>query len=607
MATQHNGHVSAAEQLSDLLLRWHELRAEGREPSPEELCADCPELAAEVRQQIEALQSMEAILDLDRQAGDERRPPAEDTWTTQFPGDDRSEARRAGAGAVSIPGYEILEVLGEGGMGVVYKARQVALNRLVAIKMTLAGPHARPEQLARFRTEAEAVAQLRHPNVVQIYEVGDCAGQPYFSMEYLDGGTLAQKLSTSLLPARQAAQLIATLADAVHAAHQRGIIHRDLKPANILLQKDEGRRMKDEAPQDPDSSFILHPSSFQAKITDFGLAKQLNDVKGQTQTGAIMGTPSYLSPEQAEGKTREIGPATDLYALGAILYEMLTGRPPFQGESTLDILEQVRLQEPVPPGRLQRKVPRDLETICLKCLAKDPKKRYACAADLSEDLRRYLAGQPILARPTPPWERGAKWAQRKPALAALLAVSAAAVLSLLIGWAVFTAQLRDQRDFAKEQERQAQTNLKIAEAERREAQQQRDAAEAQHHRAEVVLVRCLAAVDAQAEATEIGRATKDATGEKGSIFYVLARFYAATAATYRTDAELTPEDRRKLADQYVANAFRHLQKAHTYRYFDKADNLRHLKQDADLDTLRPLPQFKKLLAQVEGEGKGQGP
>ena len=276
----------------------------------------------------------------------------------------------------AVPGYELLGVLGRGGMGVVYKARQAALKRLVALKMILAGGHAGAEELARFRLEAEAVARLQHPNIVQIYEIGEYQNRPFFSLEFVDGGSLAAKLAGNPLPPREAAKLAETLARAMQAAHAAGIVHRDLKPGNVLLSADGT-----------------------PKIADFGLAKRLEDDSGQTRTGAVMGTPSYMAPEQAAGQTKAIGPPTDVWALGAILYECLTGRPPFRGASVLETLELVRTQEPVPPSSLQPKVPRDLETICLKCLEKEPAKRYAAAGALADDLGRFLTDKPITARP----------------------------------------------------------------------------------------------------------------------------------------------------------------------------------------------------------------
>jgi eukaryotic-like serine/threonine-protein kinase len=338
----------------------------------------------------------------------------------------------------SIPGmpqhvgdYEILGVLGRGGMGVVYKARQKRLNRIVALKMILGGLHAGDEDLRRFRQEAEASARLQHPNIVQIHEVGEMDGKPYFSLEYVDGGCLANKMANEPQPAFSAAQLIEILARAMHYAHQRGIVHRDLKPANILL-----------ATAPPDGSATAPVTSFGIpKVTDFGLAKRMDVDLGQTQTGAIMGTPSYMAPEQAGGRIREIGPATDIYALGAILYDLLTGRPPFKANTLADTLQQVQMAEPVSPGRLQPQVPRDLATICLKCLNKEPKKRYESSMALAEDLGRFLAGEPIRARPTSLLERGFKWSKRHPSLAALIAVCILSFVGLGIGGWYYAASL----------------------------------------------------------------------------------------------------------------------------------------------------------------------
>ncbi len=330
-------------------------------------------------------------------------------WSTIHPEANSKESPAAcGQSLPQIPGYEILGVLGRGGMGVVYKARQIKLNRVVALKMILAADHAGGDQLARFRIEAEAAASLKHPNVVYIYEVGEQAGLPYFAMEYVEGGSLAQQLAGGPAPPRRAAETVAELALAIHRAHQQGIIHRDLKPANVLLTADGT-----------------------PKITDFGLAKRLDVDPGHTQSVAIMGTPSYMAPEQAQGRIREIGPAADIYALGAILYEFLTGRPPFRAASIMDTLLQVMEAEPVPPSRLQAKTPRDLETICLKCLAKEPRRRYPSAEALAEDLRRFLDSKPVTARPVSTLERAWKWAKRRPALAALLVTGQLLVLALL--------------------------------------------------------------------------------------------------------------------------------------------------------------------------------
>jgi WD40 repeat protein len=354
----------------------------------------------------------------------------------------------------SLPGYEILGELGRGGMGVVYKARQVGLQRPVALKMILAGAHAGPQELARFRREAEAVAQLQHPHIVQIYEVGEQEGRPYFSLEFVNGGSLAQKLAGKPRPARQAAQLVRTLARAVHAAHQRGIIHRDLKPANVLLTADGT-----------------------PKVTDFGLAKRLDAGPGLTESGAIMGTPSYMAPEQAEAKKKAIGPATDVYALGAILYEMLTGRPPFKAETPLDTILQVISKEPVPPSRLQAKVPHDLETICLKCLRKEPSKRYGSAIELAGELRRYLQDQPIQARRTGVVERSWRWCRRNRAVAGLLS---AVLITLFLGTVVasfFAVRATANAQKSQENEQRALALKRDADAARVQAIEDRERVE----------------------------------------------------------------------------------------------------------------------------------
>jgi hypothetical protein len=313
--------------------------------------------------------------------------------------------------------YEILEEIGRGGMGIVYRARHVRLQRVVALKMLLGGCFTDNDQCQRFRAEAEAVARLQHPQIVQLFEIGEHevdAGVPcpYFTLEFVEGGSLDQRLAGRPLPPRQTAAWLELLARAVHHAHQQGIIHRDLKPSNVLLTGDG-----------------------QPKICDFGVAKLVTGSDLKTISGTILGTAEYMAPEQAEAKDR-LGPACDIYARGAILYEMLSGRPPFKGATTLDTLNQVRTQEPVPIRGLQPLVPRDLETICLKCLEKEPGKRYATAAALAKDLRRFQAQEPIIARPVRWWERALKWGRRRPAVAALAAaVVAAVVLGLAgVGW-----------------------------------------------------------------------------------------------------------------------------------------------------------------------------
>ena len=319
----------------------------------------------------------------------------------------------------TVSGYEILSVLGRGGMGVVYKARQLRLKRLVALKMILAGSHAGPNDLARFRTEAEAVARLHHPNIVQIFEVGESGGLPYFSLEFVAGGSLAKLMDGTPLKPNRAAEILEQLARAMHHAHERDIIHRDLKPANVLMAVNGT-----------------------PKITDFGLAKKLEgSIDQRTKSGAVMGTPSYMAPEQAEGKIDEISEATDVYALGALLYEMLTGRPPFKAETHLDTIMQVVAEEPVSPRRLQSKVPRDLEIICLKCLEKKPAKRFSSAKALAEDLQRFLNREPIQAKSLGFLGRTWKFAKKYPVFAAMVGIFILGIFltTILAIWAINAA------------------------------------------------------------------------------------------------------------------------------------------------------------------------
>lgn len=442
--------------------------------TPEDVCRDYPELLPELQKKWQAFRIIDA------QVG------------AVFP-DIRTEPH-AGAiapvtppnGLPQIPGYEVEAILGHGGVGVVYKARQLALDRSVAVKMLLAGPYAGPQDLARFRRETAALACLRHPNIVQVYDAGDAEGRPFYTMELIDGGSLAQKLAGTPQAARFAATLLATLAEALHVAHQVGIVHRDLKPANIMLTADGT-----------------------PKIADFGLARRVEGDAELTQTGVPVGTPNYMAPEQARGQARGIGPAVDVYALGAILYELLTGRPPFRGATPTETLLQVIHHDPAPPARLNGKVSRDLETICLKCLQKDPSKRYPTASDLAADLGRFLRHEPIRARPTGQMEHFVRWVRRRPAAAGLLAAVALLVLAGGVGaWLLYEQRTADRaRQEATDQEvlrtvergrglleegwpEQDLAKLTEAEAEGRRAAlgaRERDASAAVQHKAEALL------------------------------------------------------------------------------------------------------------------------
>ncbi len=377
------------------------------EQTPEEVCRHCPELLPQVRRRWQRKLDCDAQLDAMFPAPESDSP---------F---DKPSLTPSSAELPRIPGYDVQEVLDHGGMGVVYRARHVRLNRSVAIKMLLTGAHAGPESRARFLREAEAAAGLRHPNIVQVHDMGDHDGLPYFTMEFVEGGNLAQRLAGTPQPPRQAAALLGTLAGAVEAAHRSGIVHRDLKPANVLLTADGT-----------------------PKISDFGLARRLDGEAGLTRTGTAVGTPSYMAPEQAEAGPLAPGTAVDVYALGAILYELLTGRPPFRAETAAETVRQVISQDPVPPSQLNEKVPRDLETICLKCLHKEPRLRYAGAADLTADLHRFLAGEAIAARPDGRMARLARRVRRRPVLSAVVAAGTLLMVALLGGglWLISDAR-----------------------------------------------------------------------------------------------------------------------------------------------------------------------
>jgi hypothetical protein len=412
-----------AEQAVDLVFAEYLLREElGEQPTAVEYARRFPQHAAALELQAELHLAMGA-----GPAGPltwaERPATSPATWaqSSALRVDGRPIEAQTGAETLpNVPGYEVLAVLGSGGMGVVYRAFQPGLNRSVAVKMVHAGGRASPAILARFQVEAQAVARLQHPHIVQIHEVGQRGGCPFLVLELVEGQSLAERVAGTPWPARWAAELVETLARAMHLAHGQGVVHRDLTPANILLTADGT-----------------------PKITDFGLAELIiggGDLR--TQTGELLGTPSYMSPEQAAGRQQAIGPTTDVYALGAIFFELLTGRPPFKAESALETLRQVVADEPVAPSRLRPKLPRDLETICLKCLRKEPEKRYSRAEALADDLRRFLDGRPVLARRSSALERGWRWCRRNPAVAGWLASVALFLILLAAGSFVAALWLR---------------------------------------------------------------------------------------------------------------------------------------------------------------------
>jgi WD40 repeat protein len=393
----------------------------------------------------------------------------------------RARARGQALGAVSpsslldhspsmVAGYEILGELGRGGMGVVYKARQPTLRRLVALKMILSARFACAEELLRFRLEGETAARLQHPNIVQVFEVGHYRGMPYMVMEYVEGGTLAERLRRQRPSVSDAVRLVEVLARAVQVAHNHGIVHRDLKPGNVLLSAACGFALaaSEEGTAKPQAA-TQALDDVTPKITDFGLAKHLDRAGGLTETGRVLGTPGYMAPEQAGGRSSAIGPTADVYGLGAILYECLTDEPPFRSTGNADTVVQVLMNEVVPVRKRSRNVPRDLETICHRCLEKEAVRRYASAAELADDLSRFLKGEPIHARPVGAAERAWKWARRRPLAAALLA---SLVLVSVLGFAGISAALV----YALEGWQQADQRRTEAEQEREEASKQREKA-----------------------------------------------------------------------------------------------------------------------------------
>ena len=434
----------------------------------------------------------------------------------------RSDAitRHDGAGAVPasravmIPGYQILGEVGRGGMGVVYQARDVRLNRVVAVKVILSGELAGAKERGRFRREAEAAARLDHPNIARVYEVGDAAGRPYCATEFVGGGPLAAKMTGAPWPVAAAAKLVAELARAAEHAHGRGVVHRDIKPANVLLGIDDCRSMIDECrttktqavtPTPGQSAILDHQSSIFPKLVDFGLAKCLLDSdQGLTRTGDVVGTPMYMAPEQAAG-ANDVGPAADVWALGVILYELLTGRPPFRGETAAETRHLVLTAEPVPPRHLRAKLPRDLDTVCLRALQKETHRRYASAAALADDLERWAARKPIAARPVRWPEKAAKWARREPVVAGLaVAVGLVALVGLggvLWQWDRADNGWREAVEASQQasRARDDEARLRVLEADARES------AEARFHASQIAR----AALDVSAARTATAERTLD--------------------------------------------------------------------------------------------------
>jgi WD40 repeat protein len=503
----------------DQSLRWEH----GRPVPVERYLEAFPDLAADAREALPLIVG-EWLQRLDR--GDPPRlsdyqhrfPHLADEMARQFPlhvALDHGPATLPSPSPAAAPpapaGYDVLGELNRGGQGVVWKAHQKSLNRVVAIKTMLVGSYATPDQLLRFRQEAELLARLQHPNIVQVYEAGSAEGHCYLVMEYVDGPSLAQRCGGLPQEPLGAARLVEALARAAGHAHQHNVVHRDIKPGNVLLT-----------------------SAGAAKLTDFGLAKHLRAGSGVTQTGAVMGTPAYMAPEQALGRVQEVGPAADVYALGATLYELLTGRPPFQGETPLEVLQRVAGEEPASVRQSCPGVPRDLETICLKCLRKEPAKRYATAEALAEDLHRFQTGLPIRARRVSAAERVWRWARRHPGVATLLS---ALILSLAVGAAVATALALAEREAA----RTAEGRRQEAEGAHRTAEGRRQEAEGAQREARRQLWQSMLN-----EARGIRL-----SGRRGQRFEALAKLKEALALARELD-ELTEDDRRRFRDEAAA-------------------------------------------------------
>ncbi|MDA1013928.1 MAG: protein kinase [Planctomycetota bacterium] len=382
-----------SEIVAELLLHWERARQGGDTPDVDALCANHLEFKPELLRRIKSIERMEGRLGVTVST---RPQDASDNAGSSPPAD--------------VPGYEIECLIDRGGAGLVFKAVEIALQRTVALKM-LAHDFPQADHLERFRREAEAIARLQHPNIVHIHAIGDAGSRPYYAMEFIDGGTLADQIRRRTGSPRETAELVSVLARAIENAHQAGIVHRDLKPSNILMTIDGT-----------------------PKIGDFGLAKHLDVETAHTRTGDIIGTPAYMSPEQAGGDTKSTGAQTDIHALGTILYEMLTGSTPFPGRSAIHTLQRILTEHAVFSKRSHAGIPQDLQAICLKCLEKRPQDRYSTAADLADDLDRFLSNQPVTVRSPSRLSRMRRWVRRHPAWSVTLVLAVAELLFLLSSW-----------------------------------------------------------------------------------------------------------------------------------------------------------------------------
>ncbi len=542
--------ATAAARIRDLYLVWERAGQRGEPRSPEDICRDCAELTDALRDEIARNGTERLRSDQPRLPGGRPDPGS---WT---------------APPWHPPGYVLEAVLGRGGMGGVYRARQIGFNRTVALKMISLGPDANERTLARFRVEAEAVARLQHPHIVQVYEIGEHEGTPFYTFEYCPGGSLNRWISGAPLPGRVVAPMMETLARTIHFAHEHGILHRDLKPSNILLQTattgktrtDTGETVEIAAPIPRPPSTLNFNGGFQpdrwvCKISDFGLAKRL-DEPGDTASGAVLGTPSYMAPEQASGNTDAIGPAVDVYGLGTILYELITGKPPFAASTVADALILVRTSEPERPSRLNPNLPADLETICLKCLSKEPRQRYASAEELADDLARFAAGDAIKARPVSLAEQAWRWARRNPVVARLsgLATFLLVAMTVVSLWVAIDKTREVDR---LQQTEAAITGRDVAIKDAKAAQERRQAADREAEaaiakmkgalEAEEVAVKSREAAVKEMKEAEAARdmAVKAAATAEGTTLKTLVKLHVSAgvhAADWRVDAPTTGRD-----------------------------------------------------------------